>query len=139
MEQIMVRSNKRMEMVDITPLLEKALAGMSLKRGALVLCVPHTTAAITVNEGADPAVCRDILENLSRLVPHSARYHHREGNSDSHILASLVGSSQLLLVEEGKLCLGTWQRVFLCEFDGPRTRSVWLQALGSSTGSVASA
>lgn len=131
MEQITVRSGQRMEMIDITPQLQQALARMGLMRGVCVAYVPHTTAAITVNEGADPAVCRDILENLARLVPRRADYHHREGNADSHILATFVGSSQLLLVEEGKLRLGTWQRVFFCEFDGPRTRSVWLQALGA--------
>ncbi len=132
METITVRSKERMEMVDITWQVAEVLARAGLGRGACLVYVPHTTAAVTVNEGADPDVCRDILESLSRLVPRKGGYHHREGNSDSHILTSLVGSSQLIPVEAGKLALGTWQKIFLCEFDGPRTRNVWVQLLGVS-------
>ncbi len=129
MEHITVKSGQRMEMMDITPQVAEALAKSGLTRGACLVYVPHTTAGVTVNEGADPDVRLDILECLSKMVPRKAPYRHREGNSDSHILATLVGSSQLIPVEKGKLLLGTWQRVFLCEFDGPRTRSVWVQAL----------
>ncbi len=132
METITVRSKERMEMVDITRQVAEVLARAGLGRGACLVYVPHTTAAVTVNEGADPDVCRDILESLSTLVPRKGGYHHREGNSDSHILTSLVGSSQLIPVEAGKLVLGTWQKIFLCEFDGPRTRNVWVQLLGVS-------
>ncbi|MEJ5376779.1 MAG: secondary thiamine-phosphate synthase enzyme YjbQ [bacterium] len=132
METITVRSKERMEMVDITPQVAEVLARAALGKGACLVYVPHTTAAVTVNEGADPDVCRDILESLSRLVPRKGGYHHGEGNSDSHILTSLVGSSQLIPVEAGKLVLGTWQKIFLCEFDGPRTRNVWVQLLGVS-------
>lgn len=130
MELITVRSSQRMEMMDITEKVAEALAKAGLSKGACLVYVPHTTAGVTVNEGADPDVCRDILESLSKLVPRRGDYRHREGNSDSHILTSVVGSSQFIPVEAGKLLLGTWQRIFLCEFDGPRTRSVWVQPLG---------
>jgi secondary thiamine-phosphate synthase enzyme len=129
MERITVRTSKRLEMIDITEQVGQALARLGIERGGCVVYVPHTTAGVTVNEGADPDVCRDILEHLSRLVPNKGDYHHGEGNSDSHILTSLVGSSQFLLVEGGRIALGTWQRVFLCEFDGPRIRNVWVQSL----------
>lgn len=130
MELITVRSRQRMEMMDITEKVKEVLAKCGLNKGACLVYVPHTTAGVTVNEGADPDVSRDILESLSQLVPRKGNYRHREGNSDSHILASLVGSSQFIPVESGELLLGTWQRIFFCEFDGPRTRSVWIQPLG---------
>jgi secondary thiamine-phosphate synthase enzyme len=91
--------------------------------------VPHTTAGVTINEGDDPAVARDILARLEELAPDSADYEHAEGNSPAHVMASLIGSSALVAVEHGKLRLGRWQSIFLCEFDGPRTRKVWLTAL----------
>ena len=99
------------------------------KDGALVLFCPHTTAALTVNEGADPDVVRDVVANLRGLIPKRGDYHHAEGNSDAHIKTSLVGPSLTLIVENGKLCLGTWQKVFFCEFDGPRQRQIWAQWL----------
>ncbi len=88
--------------------------------------VPHTTAGVTVNEGADPSVARDIVEGLARLIPCEAGYHHAEGNSDAHIKTSLMGSQVAVPVEQGRLRLGTWQSIYLAEFDGPRTRKVWI-------------
>lgn len=128
---ITVKTKTREEMVDITTALERLLAGQPVREGLCVVYVPHTTAGITVNEGADPAVCEDILRKLGQLAPANAGYRHLEGNADSHIKASLMGSSVTLLLEEGHMVLGTWQRVFFCEFDGPRTRRVLVRAVPS--------
>ena len=122
-----VETRHRKEMTDITAEVRKAAA--NLKNGAVVVFVPHTTAGITINENADPDVRRDILSHLETLVPASTAFHHSEGNSDAHVQASLVGSSVTVIVENGRLVLGTWQSVFFCEFDGPRTRKVMIQAL----------
>ncbi|WP_165065880.1 secondary thiamine-phosphate synthase enzyme YjbQ [Desulfovibrio sp. ZJ200] len=126
-------TRSRCELCDITPQLRAFAARMAEERawlhGALALFCPHTTCGLTVNEGADPDVRRDMLAFFSRLVPEDGDYRHAEGNSDAHIKASLHGSSLLLLVEDGRLCLGTWQAVYLCEGDGPRRRSLWLQWL----------
>lgn len=132
MELITVRTRQRTEMMDITEKVEQVLTKAGLNTGACLVYVPHTTAGVTINEGADPDVCRDILESLSKLVPRRRDYHHREGNSDSHILATLVGISQFIPVEAGKLLLGPWQKIFFCEFDGPRTRRVWIHLLGAA-------
>ncbi len=94
--------------------------------GMVSVFVPHTTAGVTINEGADPAVARDIVEGLGRFVPREAGYRHNEGNSDAHIKASLIGSSVAVPVEQGTLRLGTWQSIYFAEFDGPRTRRVWI-------------
>jgi secondary thiamine-phosphate synthase enzyme len=124
---IPVKTTARSEMVDITSALQKEIARAGVSDGVCVAYVPHTTAGITINEGADPAVCRDIIERLDDLVPLNAEYRHMEGNADSHIKASLMGSSVSVLVEGGRLLLGTWQRVFFCEFDGPRSRKVYVK------------
>lgn len=123
----------RCEMRDITPELRVLVHRMARekgrRRGALALFCPHTTCGLTVNEGADPDVKRDMLHFFGRLVPEHGDYHHAEGNSDAHIKTTLHGPSLLLLVEDGDICLGTWQSVYLCEGDGPRRRSLWLQWL----------
>ncbi len=124
---ITVKTRARSEMVDITAAIQKELETSGIKEGMCVAYVPHTTAGITINEGADPAVCQDIVAKLNDLVPAGAGYRHMEGNADSHIKATLVGSSVTILVEGGRLVLGTWQRVFFCEFDGPRSRRVYLR------------
>ncbi len=129
MVSLSVRSHQRLEMIDVTDEVQKAVSEMGIEEGICTLYVPHTTAAVTVNEGADPAVCRDILETLSRWIPQRGDYRHTEGNADAHIKVALVGSSQNVLVTGGRLRLGTWQRIFLCEFDGPRTRSLWVKAI----------
>lgn len=121
---INVRSKSRNEFVDITEMVQEVVKEAGITKGICYLYVPHTTAGITINEGADPSVQRDIINALSRLVPHEMNYFHREGNADAHIKTTLVGSSLNVIVEEGKLLLGTWQSVFFCEFDGPRHRRI---------------
>ncbi len=131
-ETIQIRTNARSTMLDITSEVQRCVSESQVRSGICIVYVPHTTAGITINEGADPDVTRDITERLSDLVPHRGGYHHTEGNADSHIKATLVGSSVTLLVEEGRLVLGTWQRVFFCEFDGPRNRKAFVKLLPSN-------
>jgi secondary thiamine-phosphate synthase enzyme len=121
---INVRSKSRNEFIDITEMVQEVVKEAGITKGICYLYVPHTTAGITINEGADPSVQRDIINALSRLVPHEMNYFHREGNADAHIKTTLVGSSLNVIVEDGKLLLGTWQSVFFCEFDGPRHRRI---------------
>ena len=123
-QEIQVKTTTRNELVDITTQVEKVVEGSGVTEGICVLAVPHTTAAVTVNENADPSVKADIIAKLSELAPVGDRYRHMEGNADAHIKATLVGPSETLLVKGGRLSLGTWQGVFFCEFDGPRTRRV---------------
>ena len=122
-----VKTNARTEMVDITSMVQIEVAKSGVTDGICVVFVPHTTAAVTINEGADPDVCRDIIAKLNQMVPPHEGYRHSEGNSDSHIKASLVGSSVSVLAEGGRLVLGTWQKIFFCEFDGPRSRKVFVK------------
>jgi secondary thiamine-phosphate synthase enzyme len=124
---ISVKTTARSEMLDITSSVQKEIANAGASEGVCVVYVPHTTAGITINEGADPSVCRDILEKLKELVPPNAGYRHMEGNADSHIKASLMGSSVSVIIEKGGLLLGTWQKIFFCEFDGPRSRKVYVK------------
>jgi secondary thiamine-phosphate synthase enzyme len=127
---ISVTTSDREILVDITHRVQDALTRSAPKLDGIVsVFVPHTTAGVTINEGADPSVARDIVEGLARLVPHQAGYHHAEGNSDAHIKASLIGSSVMVPVEQGRLRLGTWQSIYLAEFDGPRTRKVMIVPL----------
>lgn len=127
MTELSVRTNRREELVDITEQVQRVVAQSGVKEGVCWLFVPHTTAGITVNENADPSVKVDILEQLHRFIPPDLRYHHTEGNADAHIKAVLVGNSLSVPIVNGRLRLGTWQGIFLCEFDGPRTRRVWVQ------------
>jgi secondary thiamine-phosphate synthase enzyme len=128
-ETILTRS--RNEMVDISKRVQQAVSDAKVVNGMVVVYVPHTTAAATINENADPDVQHDLLEKLGSLVPQSeAYYEHAEGNSDAHVKSACVGSSVTVLVEGGKLMLGRWQGVFLCEFDGPRERQVWIKPVG---------
>jgi len=124
-----VKTNHRREMIDVTGQLRKAVAEAGIQEGIVLAFVPHTTAGITINENADSDVQRDLLAHLERLVPPGGQYRHVEGNSDAHIQASLLGSSVHLIVTEGRLALGTWQSVFFCEFDGPRSRSLWIETM----------
>ena len=114
-------------MKDITGSVQKEVSKMGITEGICTVYVPHTTAGITINEGADPAVCDDIITKLNQLVPQDAGYRHMEGNADSHIKASMMGSSVSVLVEKGRLVLGTWQKIFFCDFDGPRTRKIYIK------------
>jgi secondary thiamine-phosphate synthase enzyme len=125
--EIDVRTESRTQMVDITARIEERLQREGFEEGFCFLYVPHTTAAITINESADPAVRADILMVLNKMVPWEADYRHLEGNSPAHVKASLVGASELIAVEKGRLVLGTWQGVFFCEFDGPRKRRLSLR------------
>lgn len=114
-----------MELVNITAELEKVIRSESISSGVLFVFNPHTTARLTINEGADPDVCRDIILGLKHIVPRNLDYRHAEGNSPSHLMALLTGSSLTIHIAEGSLLLGTWQKVFFCEFDGPRSRSIY--------------
>ena len=138
MHKLTFDTRARCEMRDITPELraftERMAREHGRRHGALALFCPHTTCGLTVNEGADPDVRRDMLAFFSRLAPEHGDYRHAEGNSDAHTKASLHGPSLLLLVEDGELRLGTWQAVYLCEGDGPRRRSLWLQWLPGEAG-----
>jgi secondary thiamine-phosphate synthase enzyme len=129
METLQVRSGSRIQFLDITAQVREVIAGSGIQAGMAVVYVPHTTAGVTINEAADPSVVEDITAQLSQLVPYKASYKHVEGNSDAHIKASLVGSSVHLIVSRGAPLLGTWQGIFFCEFDGPRTRKVHVKVL----------
>jgi len=122
-----INTRDRSEMIDITSKVEEELKRSGLKDGVCFLFVPHTTAGITINEGADPSVVVDIQATLNRLVPWEGSYRHLEGNSAAHIKSSLIGNSVIVLVESGRLRLGTWQGIFFCEFDGPRSRKVHMR------------
>lgn len=137
MLELNISTPAREVLVDITALVEEAVlvampqrAGESL-RGLVHIYVPHTTAAVTVNEGADPSVARDIIDTLARLIPHEGGYRHREGNADAHVKATLVGSHAVVPLEDGHLKLGTWQSVYFAEFDGPRRRRIWVDVSAS--------
>ncbi len=121
---INVRSKSRNEFIDITGMVQDIVKEAGIIKGICYLYVPHTTAGITINEGADPSVQRDIQNTLSRLVPHEMNYSHREGNADAHIKSTITGISVNVIVDEGRLLLGTWQSIFFCEFDGPRHRRI---------------
>ena len=127
--KIAVKSRKRSEMIDITALVQQEVTRSGVRDGLCAVYVPHTTAGVTINEGADPSVCDDILNKLKRLVPQDEGYRHIEGNSDSHIKASLIGSSVTVIIEDNSLVLGTWQKIFFCEFDGPRSRKINVKIL----------
>jgi len=124
---VSVKTTARVELVDVTHLVRQEVEKSGIKDGLCVAYVPHTTSGITINEGADPAVCSDIIKKLKQLVPPHDGYRHMEGNSDSHIKASIMGSSVTVLVEEGRLVLGIWQKIFYCEFDGPRSRKFFVK------------
>ena len=121
---IQVRTSRRTELKNVTAEVEAAVRDSGCSEGVCHLYVPHTTAGILVNEGDDPAVARDIESALDRLVPHAGNYTHAEGNADSHIKTALVGSSQIIFIENGRLALGRWQSIFFAEFDGPRDRDL---------------
>lgn len=122
-----IRSKAKSEFVDITSFVREQVRSSGVTSGVCHLFVLHTTAGLTINEGADPAVQRDMLTFLDRLVPHDPYFTHKEGNSDAHIKSTLTGTSLTVFIVEGKLLLGTWQSIYLCEFDGPRPRKVALK------------
>lgn len=126
-----VRTSTQTEFIDITHSVQEAVEKTGVEEGICVIFIPHTTAAVTINENADPSVVQDIVMELNKMVPFKDQYHHMEGNSPAHIKASLVGCSEMVIVESGKLVLGTWQGIFFCEFDGPRNRKVHVKVISN--------
>lgn len=132
MIQLPIKSTKREEFIDVTTRLAQLVADSGLSDGFLYVWVPHTTAGITINENADPDVPHDIISKLGRLIPKEDGYAHGEGNSDAHLKSSLIGCSLTIPFESGRLLLGTWQGIFFCEFDGPRTRQLTVRVSASA-------
>ncbi len=122
--QFTLSSTRYMELIDITPQVEKALSKANIKEGICYLFNPHTTAALTINEGADPTVRTDIIKAIKKIIPFDLNYQHLEGNSPSHVLSSFIGCSEIIFIKNTRPQLGTWQKIYFCEFDGPRTRKV---------------
>ncbi len=127
MNAITVQTKARTEFVDITDRVQAFASEQNVENGLITVFVPHTTAGVTINENADPDVTDDLETVLDDLIPWSNGYAHMEGNTAAHVKASMMGSSAQVLVDDGRLCLGTWQSLYFCEFDGPRTRQVWLK------------
>ena len=130
MIKLNIRTSARTELLDITSAIQRAVDDSGIQSGVATVFIPHTTAAVTINENADPSVKRDMLYEINKVIPFEDHYHHLEGNSAAHIKSSLFGCSQTIIIEDGRLQLGTWQGVYFCEFDGPRQRQVWVQVLG---------
>lgn len=129
-KNISIRTKARTEVVDITSEIQNLVYETKIRSGMCYVYVPHTTAGITINEGADPSVVKDIQTMLSKLIPYNLDYSHMEGNSDAHIKSTIVGVSKTILIDGGKLYLGTWQSIFFCEFDGPRHRQAVVKIIG---------
>jgi secondary thiamine-phosphate synthase enzyme len=129
MQMLRVKTSRRTQLVDVTQEIEQVVAESGAKEGVCYVYIPHTTAAVMINEHADPDVASDLEGVFDRLVPHKGPYRHAEGNTDSHAKAVMVGASQVIFIERGKLALGTWQGVFFCEFDGPRERKMWVKVI----------
>lgn len=127
LKEFTIRTNTQVEFVKITTQIQRLVEETGIQEGLCHIYIPHTTAGVTINEGADPDVARDIVMELNKIVPFEDGYLHREGNSAAHIKASMMGSSVAVFIQNGKLMLGTWQAIFFCEFDGPRTRRVLVQ------------
>jgi secondary thiamine-phosphate synthase enzyme len=129
MEKISIKTSRRIELIDITDQIQSIVSKSKIKNGICFLFCPHTTAGLTINENADPQVKRDIINTLSKLVPENAGYAHTEGNADSHIKSSLFGSSLVIFIADEQLAFGTWQGIYFCEGDGPRSREVWVKIM----------
>ena len=129
MIQIEIQSKNQIELIDITAEVQKAIRNAEIKNGCGMLFVPHTTAAVTINENADPDVVTDMIKTLGKMVPLHGDYRHAEGNSAAHVKTSLLGSSEMLIIEEGQAVLGRWQGIYFCEFDGPRRRRIMLRTI----------
>jgi len=124
MQTFQVKTSAQTDLIDITRSVQEAVKKTGVEDGICIIFIPHTTAAVTINENADPSVVQDMVMELNKIVPFKDQYRHTEGNSPAHIKSSLVGCSEIVFVESGKLVLGTWQGIFFCEFDGPRNRKV---------------
>ncbi len=127
-----IRTSKHTEFINITNEVNEIVRKSGIKSGVCIVFIPHTTASVTINENADPSVVKDILMELNKIVPFEDSYKHLEGNSPAHIKASLIGSSETILIESGRLMLGTWQGIFFCEFDGPRVRDIYVKIISDS-------
>ena len=130
MIRLSVNTTKHTEMVDITEMIQKAVKESGIRDGICTVFIPHTTAAVTINENADPDVVRDFTAEINKIVPWEDDYRHMEGNSAAHLKASMIGFSEQIIVDDGRLVLGTWQGIWFCEFDGPRRRSVYVKLMG---------
>ena len=130
MVEFSVRTTRHSEIVDITEQVEEIIEASGVKDGICIVYIPHTTAAVTINENADPSVKTDILNYLNKIVPWNGNYTHMEGNAAAHIKASIIGSDRAIIIKNGRLVLGTWQGVYFCEFDGPRSRRVFVEIIG---------
>lgn len=126
-----VGTSSRNQFVDITSTVRDVVSKSGTLDGTAIIYCPHTTAGLTINEAADPSVAHDMINKLSEIIPYQGSYRHAEGNSDAHIKASLMGSSVHVIVDQGAPVLGTWQGIFLCEFDGPRRRKVFIKVMGA--------
>lgn len=126
---INVRTSRSIELIDITHEVKRYVSEQGIKDGIVLVYTPHTTAGITINENADPAVTADIEAFLSRRIPHESYFRHMEGNSPSHIMSSYFAASETVIIDDDRLVLGTWQGIYFCEFDGPRTRKVHLKII----------
>lgn len=127
--ELRINTNKPQEFIDITDLVNEQIRREKVQNGIAVVFVPHTTAGITINENADPDVVEDMLSALNKVFPVKGDYRHYEGNSHAHIKASLMGSSLTVIIENGRIKLGTWQGIYFCEFDGPRNRKVYIKII----------
>jgi len=130
-EKINIKTNKRIELLDVTERISAVVSRSKAKDGVCVVFCPHTTAGLTINENADPSVQSDIINTLNKLIPADAGYAHSEGNADSHAKSSLLGSSLNVIIEDGLLQLGTWQGIYFCESDGPRSREIWIKIINA--------
>ena len=127
--KLSVRTGKHTQMLDITRDIQKAVTESGVKEGICTVFIPHTTAAVTINENADPDVVRDFTTEINKIVPWEDGYHHMEGNSAAHLKSSMIGFSEQILIEDGRLVLGVWQGIYFCEYDGPRTRKVYVNII----------
>lgn len=129
MQYLQISTHSQVEFIDITDTIQRVISDSKVSSGLCQIFIPHTTAAITINENADPSVRRDIINELNKVIPFDDNYHHSEGNSAAHIKSSLLGCSLTVIIEENRLQLGTWQGIYFCEFDGPRQRKVWVKII----------
>ncbi|SFL81268.1 secondary thiamine-phosphate synthase enzyme YjbQ [Halanaerobium salsuginis] len=127
LHKLNIKTHSKVELIDITSRIRELLKSEKIGNGSIQIHVPHTTAAVTINENADPAVKEDIIKEINKIIPFSDNYSHREGNSAAHLKSSLFGVDQNLLIDNNELVLGTWQAVYFCEFDGPRTRNIYIK------------
>ena len=129
LKKLSIKTNNKVELIDVTTQIQNAIKETELESGLLQIHIPHTTAAVTINENADPDVKSDIKKEINKIIPFDDNYAHLEGNSAAHIKSSLFGVDQNIIIENKKLLLGTWQGIYFCEFDGPRTRKIYLKRL----------